>query len=166
MPPALQGYGKPVSVQFFHGSALNAVDAKNRVSIPASFREAIRNRTGGTDLFLGVALRQGCLAGYDLVQQEKLNAELEARHGAANSAEREDDASKLFGLAEALTIDSAGRIVLPPILKRVGRIGSQALFVGAGTSFLVWNPELYLAQPGLDPQLAELARIHMEAKGL
>ena len=153
-----------MSGQHFQGTVLNGIDAKNRVSIPSAYREVVRTRTGGQDLRLGKGRRPGCLIGYDSVRADQMLADHRARFGTEDSIEREIDAERLFGTVEDLTIDAAGRVVLSPILKAFGRIGAQALFVGHGDHFLLWNPEHYLAQPNLDPDLAAGIAAMIDAK--
>ncbi len=154
-----------MSGQLFIGSALNGVDAKNRVSVPSAFRDVIKARTGGAELFLGPGLREGSLVGYDALFSDKLQAAHDQRFGASDGIDREDDGMSIFSSVERLTIDSAGRVVLSASMIGWSGIDGQALFLSAGDRFFVWNPQTLLAQPNLDPRLANIARGHLAAKG-
>ena len=46
-----------------------------------------------------------------------------------------------FGATEEVPYDSSGRIVLPPMMRRKGGIEDLALFLGAGETFQIWNPQ-------------------------
>ncbi len=49
-----------------------------------------------------------------------------------------------FGASEEVPYDPSGRVVLPPMMRRKGRIEDLALFLGAGETFQIWNPRLFL----------------------
>ena len=55
---------------FFHGYALNAVDAKNRLSVPSGYRDTNEKRSGEKQLIVGPAERAPCLVGYDVLRFE------------------------------------------------------------------------------------------------
>nr|WP_310523035.1 hypothetical protein [Polymorphobacter sp.] len=155
-----------MSVEFFHGYALNAVDAKNRLSIPAEFRDVIMSRSGAKDVFIGPATGIDCLIGYDKSHAAKLQSRLDARDLDENTAEGALSATFAFGSATALKIDEAGRIVLTAGLKDLGDIANHVWFVAGGNWFQLWNPYRYLEQSGLDPRMLRILRREMEAKGL
>ena len=58
---------------FFHGYALNAVDAKNRLSVPSGYRDTNEKRSGEKQLIVGPAERAPCLVGYDVLRFERPN---------------------------------------------------------------------------------------------
>jgi len=155
-----------VTEEFFHGYALNAVDAKSRLSIPAEFRDVILARSGTKDLYIGPAPGLDCLLGYDKSHAAKLQLRLDARGEDEDTPEGAMRATFLFGSANALKIDEAGRIVLTAGLKDLGDIGSHVWFVAGGNWFQMWNPWRYLEQPGVDPRMFRILRREMEAKGL
>ena len=67
-------------------------------------------------------------------------------------------------MTEDVPYDSSGRIILPPMLRRKGRIEDLALFVGIGGTFEIWNPRLALDQG--DEDLREIAAYRLEEKGI
>ncbi len=154
-----------VSEQSFLGMTLNAIDAKNRVSVPAAIREVLGLRGDARSVVLAPAERADCLVGYDPGYTAKKEAELDARFAGNFTDERDDVFRMTFGGAEQVTIDDNGRIIVSASLKDVGEIDRLALFVGAGQYFEVWNPHRYLARPSLNPRLARMVQRLLDARG-
>lgn len=148
----------------FIGNALNAVDGKSRVSVPAGFRDTIERRTSEKWLLLGPHEREPCLVGYDLHRPGRLQAIIDRRFGDDFGPERDDFARAAFGSPEKLPIDDNGRIILPPALRDVGGIAGTAFFVAAGDYFEVWNPETFLAAKGETTPLGRIVRKHLDAR--
>jgi MraZ protein len=61
------------------------------------------------------------------------------------SAEQDELASVLLESAHSLPFDPEGRIVLPGELVEHAGIDGEALFVGRGVRFQIWNPDTYQA---------------------
>lgn len=147
---------------FFHGSALNAVDAKGRVSLPATFRTVIERRTHralipgefpATDktILLGEHERMPCLQGFDPAYSPMLHTYVEQRVDAAGAeADRmsamDDAQMDVFGAANPVAYDDAGRMVLSPLLRALSGIEGLAFFLGAGATFQIWHPQHFLDQ--------------------
>ena len=155
-----------MSQAFFHGYALNAVDAKNRLSVPAEFRDAIMLRSDSRDLYVGPAPGIDCLIGYDQAYAANLQARLDRQENDEETAEGAFRSTFLFGSAAPLKFDDAGRVVLTAGLKDLGDITSHVWFVAGGNWFQLWNPYRYLEQTGIDPRMFRILRREMEAKGL
>ena len=155
----------------FQGSALNPVDAKGRVSVPAFLRSVIERRGDSKVLVLAKHGTWPCLHAYDrgyaAVQHAKLERLYEKREVEGGSLDDYHRSSMLaFGATEDVPYDSTGRILLPPMMRRKGAIGEWALFVGAGETFHVWNPETFLGDPGVHEDMKDVARYRMEERGL
>ena len=56
-----------------------------------------------------------------------------------------DALSTLFSDAQQLTLDSEGRIGLPEDLLTFANISESVAFVGAGSTFQLWEPAAYAA---------------------
>ena len=52
----------------------------------------------------------------------------------------------LVGHADELEMDSAGRILISPTLRRLSGIGREVMMFGQGTHFKLWNPEAWEKQ--------------------
>ena len=70
----------------------------------------------------------------------------------------------MFGMTEDVPYDPSGRIVLPPMMRRKGKIEDLALFVGVGGIVEIWNPRVALVEG--DRDLKEIAAWRLEEKGL
>ncbi len=73
-------------------------------------------------------------------------------------------ARRTFGITEDVPYDTSGRIILPPMMRRKGRIEDLALFVGIGGIVEIWNPRVALEEG--DRDLKEIAAWRLEEKGL
>jgi MraZ protein len=113
------------------------LDAKGRVSVPASFR-AVLARDGFDGLYCYPTLDRPALdAGGNA-----LLAEIEALIGGLSpySEERERFSLALYGTSETLKIDGEGRVVITDVLKTHAGIGDAVAFVGLGHKFQIWEP--------------------------
>jgi MraZ protein len=153
----------------FNGSALTAVDAKGRLSVPAFIRGVIERRSDARAVLIGPHEVDSCLTGYDRGYARILHAENERRRlneeAAGGTVETHfARARRTFGLTEDVPYDTSGRIILPPMMRRKGQIEDLALFVGVGGTFEIWNPQVAL-QSG-DSDLRELAAWRLEERGM
>lgn len=155
---------RAVTATFFHGYALNAVDAKNRVSIPAGYRDVIAQRADDAAVVVAPSERAPCLIGYDTNHSARLQGQLETRFADDWSEARDDSARLAFGTSEKLPYDATGRIILSPTLKELGDIDRLAFFIAAGDYFEIWNPDVLLETKGSDARLARIVRRQLEAR--
>jgi MraZ protein len=119
------------------------LDAKGRVSIPASFR-AVLARDGFEGLYCYPTLDRPALdAGGNalLVEIETLIARY-----SPYSEEREQFSTALFGTSEVLKIDGEGRVGLTESLKAHAGISDEATFAGLGHKFQIWEPGRFRAE--------------------
>ena len=151
--------GPGVAVEhLFRGNALNAVDAKGRVSVPAFIRQKIERRSDERAIVLARHEVFPCLVGYDTDYARVIAEENERRRL------REEDSDPLAQYARAyltmadtaeLPYDGSGRVVLPTRLRRKAGIDDLALFVGVAGTFEIWSPQVAVEKA--PPPLAELA---------
>ena len=131
------------SLDRFTSHFILRLDAKGRISVPASFR-AVLSREGGETLF--------CYPSPDKPTVEAggqaLMAEIEELIGRfpAFSEEREQFATALYGTSETLKIDAEGRVTLSEQLKDHAGIMDAAAFVGLGHKFQIWAPDRFSAR--------------------
>jgi MraZ protein len=154
---------------FFQGSALNAVDAKGRLSVPAFVRSVIERRSDARAIVVGAHEIAPCLTAYGRSYARNLYEDMERRRlvDEQKDGALEDHyarARRRFGMTEDVPYDPSGRIVLPPMMRRKGRIDDLALFVGVGGTVEIWNPRLALDQG--DKDLKEIAAWRLEEKGI
>ena len=115
----------------FQGHALNAVDAKGRVSVPAGFRSLIEKRAlrnaldPDNTLMIGEHSSGHCLTALDAVASAEFDQQL--RDGVADlpAAERlsalEEARVDAFGSLEAVKFDGAGRMAIKRAYKLMYR---------------------------------------------
>jgi MraZ protein len=120
----------------------NRFDAKGRISLPATFR-AVLARTGGEGVFLHPSLDAPALDGGGQGLIDEIQAMLDAL--APYSREREDLATALLSTGEMLKLDSEGRMVLPERLREAAELKDEAVFVGQGRKFQIWEPARFAA---------------------
>jgi len=154
---------------FFQGSALNAVDAKGRLSVPAFVRSVVERRSDAKAIVIGAHEIAPCLNAYGRSYARNLYQEMERRRLVEEEKGGSLDdhyarARRLFGMTEDVPYDTSGRIVLPPMMRRKGGIEDFALFVGVGGTVEIWNPRTALAEG--DRDLKEIAAWRLEEKGI
>jgi MraZ protein len=120
----------------------NRLDAKGRISIPASFRGVLA-RDGFEGLYAHPSLDAPAIdcGGHALLAQIE---DLLNRYPSF-SEERDAFSTALLGTSEILKTDPEGRIVLSEAAKAYAGIDAEATFVGQGYKFQIWEPNRFRA---------------------
>jgi len=154
----------------FQGSALNVLDAKGRVSVPAFLRSVIERRGDARTIVIAKHDNFPCLSAYDPAYAALKHAKLER----LLEKEETDPGSELaharrtlmaFGATEEVPYDSSGRIIVPTMMRRKGQLDDLALFIGVGETFQIWNPKLFLADSNVPEDMKDIARFRIEERG-
>ena len=162
----------------FIGHALNAVDAKGRVSVPASFRAQVELRvkvygvegdeTKGKELTIAPAPGGKSLRAYDVVGQRQLIQEITESVADLPAAERRTAlaAAKRTELGNLLPVsfDGAGRMVLPQALRDFVGITDLAFFIGVDDHFEIWGPDQAREALADDPITLGMLAQHMKER--
>jgi MraZ protein len=122
----------------FLSSAINRIDAKGRVSVPAHFRLVVQKR-GYQDLYALRGLETPSLdvGGPDLLDRYEARIALEDPF-----LQTADDMSFFcHGDGAFLKLDQDGRITVTDFIRGHTGIGAEVAFVGRGTFFQIWEPE-------------------------
>lgn len=143
---------------YFAGAYVNGIDAKHRLSVPASLRDTVEARSGTKAVVLAPSEYADCLVGYDITHYDRIRARLEEQFSGDFGPGRSRKARSLFGLAVELKYDDTGRIILTQALIDGAGLEKQAVFLGAGDYFELWHPEKLLADAEDDPVLARTVR--------
>jgi MraZ protein len=132
----------------FRGESLHKVDGKGRVSIPAQFRRVLEEgdpdlKTGVNPSCVLVHSQKGkkCLEGYSISsinEVDDLVSEL-PRY----SREREMLERMLNAQSSYAQIDDNGRLVLSQKLRELISVRAEAVFIGMGDKFQIWEPRSY-----------------------
>ena len=130
----------------FLSSAVNRIDAKGRVSVPAHFRTVLQKR-GYADLYALRALDVTALdvGGMDLLDRYEKRIALEDPF-----LQTADDMSFFcHGDGAFLKLDQDGRITVNDFIREHTGITTEMTFVGRGHFFQIWEPgqfDAYRAQ--------------------
>ena len=129
-------------MDLFVAHVTNRVDAKGRVSIPATFR-AVLARDGFEGLFVTPSLDADAFdcGGHALLREI---AELIERQP-PYSPERDLFSTALYGRSETLKLDAEGRMVLSDRIRDHAHVADEVTFVGQGHKFQIWEPGRFRA---------------------
>ena len=126
-------------VSDFIGRYLNKVDKKGRVSVPAGWRPSLISKD-----FSGIiaqsSLSEKAIDAYPRDYLELIQGKLDLNDPLLE--ENEYESTVLFG-GSVLSFDSEGRVVLSDSLRNEINLTSEALFVGMGRRFRIWNPKIF-----------------------
>lgn len=155
--PAGNGAAAP-SPATFRGVTQLVLDAKGRLAVPAKHREALAPAGNGKVVLTADPSR--CLLLYPLTAWAPIQARLMAL---SSFNEKIRGLQRLLvGHADDVEIDAAGRILVPPALRRYASLDKHAVLVGQGTKFELWDETQWHAQTaqaiafpadGLPPEL-------------
>ena len=119
------------------------LDAKGRVSIPASYR-AVLAHDGFDGLYCYPALDQPAVDAGGNALLAEIDA-LISRYP-PYSDERDAFTLSLYGTSETLKVDGEGRVIFSDALKSHAGITEAIAFVGLGHKFQIWEPGRFRAQ--------------------
>ncbi|MDB5478632.1 MAG: mraZ family protein [Alphaproteobacteria bacterium] len=140
----------------FLSTHTNKVDAKGRVSVPAGFRATLAEQA-----FPGVVLipsnKFAALEGFDMGMIQEISTRLDKFDLFSDT--QDDLAATIFANATPLGFDDTGRIGIPKELLAHANITDNAVFVGLGTKFQIWEPGAFAARK-------EQAAAQVQSKGL
>jgi MraZ protein len=114
------------------GEFEHTIDDKNRLTLPARFRQAFAD---------GVVVTRGidpCLAVYPRTDWQQF---VEAELGGLNPFSREarQMSRYLFSAAAETELDRQGRITLPSALSRYAKLGREVVVAGVQNHLEVWS---------------------------
>lgn len=122
----------------FWGCHEHVLDDKGRTSLPKDFRDLL---TRGSQL-PWLTARSRCLAIYPAERFDAIRARL--------SDPLNDDAEALerliIGHATPCSVDRAGRILIPPTLRRRARLEREIVFLGLTDRVEIWDHARYEAE--------------------
>src|SRR5690349_6223606 len=119
------------------------LDAKGRVSIPASYRSVLA-RDGFDGLYCYPALDQPAVDAGGNALLTEIDAQIETFP--PYSEQRGAFTLSLYGTSETLKFDGEGGVVLSDALKTHAGITGAIALVGLGHKFQIWEPGRFRAQ--------------------
>jgi MraZ protein len=126
-------------VQPFVSTVVNKLDAKGRVSVPASFRQILaQQNTAGVYCFTSFVFPALEAFGEALIGEftERLNA-----FDPFFSEDHDAQAQAVLSASRLLGFDDEGRVHLPDEFISHAGITDRVTFVGMGRKFQIWDPE-------------------------
>ena len=131
----------------FVSTFTNKIDAKGRVSIPASFRAVLTRDSyaggEGSGIYCYPSLDAPALDAGGERLAKKIDGLLAGLPD--YSDERDQLSVALYSDVQVLNLDGDGRIVLPPALRQQAGISTEVTFVGMGDKFQIWEPKAFEA---------------------
>jgi MraZ protein len=121
--------------KMFRGANKLTLDAKGRMVMPTRYRERLQELCGGK-LVVTVDKDQ-CLLIYPLPDWEEIERKLmrlPTLNPRARSLQR-----LMVGHATDLELDGHGRVLLPPKLREFGLLTRDAMLIGQGSRFELWD---------------------------
>jgi len=126
----------------FRGVSELVLDAKGRLAIPARHRDGLA--AGGNGHLIITADHGGCLLIYPLVEWAPIEARLMAL---SSFNDRIRSLQRLIvGHADEVDIDAAGRVLVPPALRRYAGLDKRVVLVGQGRKLELWDDAKWQAQ--------------------
>lgn len=122
----------------FRGANKVTLDAKGRMAMPARYRETLVDRSEGR-LIATVDLADRCLLIYPLPDWEEIERKL-MRLPTLNPQARRLQ-RLMVGHATDLELDSHGRVLVPPKLREYAGLTRQAMLIGQGSRFELWDEQ-------------------------
>ena len=140
----------PMVLKVFVGNHENRLDSKNRLSIPAQFRDVLKSQAGHTE-----PLQVFACPDYDPYSAEVLLfcysetkvAQLEAEKSNLDPYHpRHIEIRNMQSQLRQLALDGEGRIQLSDSLKQWAGLGDTVAVVGVGDCFYLSTPESLVAR--------------------
>jgi MraZ protein len=126
----------------FRGATKVTLDAKGRFAIPTRYRERIVARCEGQ--LIATVDKDYCLLIYPYPDWEEIERKLMRLPSLNKRARRLQ--RLMVGHATEVEIDGHGRILLSRELREFAELGRQAVLIGQGNKFELWDEERWGAK--------------------
>ena len=133
--------GKSVNLwgKVFQGASSLSIDAKGRLTIPTRFRDALIEGAGG---HLTVTKHpDGCLLIFPRPEWEGFRERVAALPMSAHWWKR-----IFLGNALDVELDASARVLVSPELRSAAALAKDAILLGMGSHFELWDAALYAAK--------------------
>lgn len=120
----------------FRGANNVTLDAKGRLAVPTRYREQLTERSTGR-LIATVDRSDRCLLIYPLPEWEEIELKLRRLPSLDKAVRRVQ--RLMIGHATDVELDASGRILIPPNLRTFAGLTKDAVLVGQGNHFELWD---------------------------
>ena len=136
------------------------IDRKGRVSVPSGFRAVL-----AAEAFQGVVVYQSfvnpCIEACGMSRIESLMQRIEALD--PFSEEYDAFTTSILGGSVQIAFDGEGRIMVPEALLGSVGIKEDAVFVGKGNTFEIWEPKAFAEHAAKSRSLALEKRLYLRS---
>ena len=119
----------------FRGLNKISLDAKGRIAIPARYKDSLSNLSN--NLFICTIDQDHCLLLYPLKFWNSIEKKIMALPTLNSTSRRLQ--RLMVGHAAEIEMDSNRRILIPRELRAFAKLTKQAMLVGQGKKFEIWN---------------------------
>ncbi len=127
----------------FQGSSKLKLDAKGRMTVPSDFRDEVFPE-GEPRAVLTLHLFESCLVLYSMPRWREIRADLDGLPASNRRAGRVK--RRLLNLAQPVELDVSGRIMTSALLREKASLTKEALIVGGGDCYEIWDEAAYNAE--------------------
>lgn len=113
------------------------------MALPTRYRDSVLERCTG-QLIATIDTEEKCLLLYPLPDWQEIERKIEALPSFNKAARRVQ--RLLIGHATEVELDSAGRIMIPQLLREYAGIDKRVMLVGQGKKFEIWSEDEWNAK--------------------
>ncbi|MFA6314747.1 MAG: division/cell wall cluster transcriptional repressor MraZ [Candidatus Paceibacterota bacterium] len=121
------------------GQYTHSIDDKNRLSLPAKFRQEMGKKvviTPGLD---------SCLFIFTVKQWEKISERLSVSESSMLQADNRGFNRFLLGGAVEVEVDAVGRMLIPPHIRERANLKNKVVFIGVRDRAELWDEDRWIA---------------------
>lgn len=123
----------------FYGEYEHSLDKKNRVIIPAKFREAVKNSF--VEKFFITRGLDGCL--FVFTEDEWRRQEQQFKALSFTKSEARKFNRLFFSGASEAVCDAQGRVLIPQYLKDFAQIDKDVMVIGVANRIEIWSKQCW-----------------------
>lgn len=130
-------------MKIFLSKFAKSIDQRGRATCPAEFREILASETYKGIVLLG-SYQYPAIECFGISVMEKMSQKLDNANTYPFFTMEQEDINSLFGdVVLCPFTDTAGRFIIPKHLLEHAKITTEALFVGRGSTFQIWDANLF-----------------------
>lgn len=147
----------------FSGRFDYAIDEKGRVMLPVSLRDELKKSDVADRLYLGFYPGTQFISLYPFERWQTLNETWKDESRFPSTALMLEAQRLFFANIEPVTLDKAGRILIPSVFRERADLSKEVAVIGVGSKMEVWNPKILAENELKSAEL--LQRLFQEQSG-